>query len=86
MSPGTRHKFLEHKLKFCPGSVASDLVGYGGCRAGIIDIRNYNWASLREELRLWLMGLEGKLTPGLRSNQVVFLLWKGLSQVRSCKR
>lgn len=85
-SPSTRHKFTEHMLKFYLGSVASDLGGYGGCRAGIIGMRNYNWGSLREEFRLWLMGLKRKVRPELRRNQVVFLLRKGLSQVRSCKR
>lgn len=86
ISWGIRHKLLEHKLKFYLQSVASDLSGYGGCRGGIISVRNYLWGILREELRLWLMVLERKLRPGLRSNQVVFLLWKGLSQVGSCKR
>lgn len=49
-------------------------------------MRNCNWGNLREELTLWLMDLERKLRPRLRINQVVFLLGKGLSHMRSHKR
>lgn len=77
---------MEHKINYFPGSVASDLGGNGGCRAGIVGMRNCNWGNLREELTLWLMDLERKLRPRLRINQVVFLLGKGLSHVRSHKR
>lgn len=45
---------------------------------------NYNWGSLKEELRLCLMDFERKLRPGTEKQS--FLLWKWISWVRSCKR
>lgn len=56
----------------------------GGFRSGILGMSNYNWGSLKGELRLWLMDFERKLRPGIEEQP--FLLWKWLSWVRSCKR
>lgn len=66
--------------------MTSDLGGNSGCRAGIVGMRNCNWGNLTEELRLQLMDSEGKFRAILRINQVVFLLGKGLSHRRSCRR